>query len=154
MFQEPIALYPGSDASPGELIVLADFYRTAAHRLLDPAPPVRRPEEQAPGRLLAIHAVELYLNAFLLAVGQPHQWLRGCQHDLRPRVELVKAKGLVLRRRTMAHLVGMSAEREYLTVRYDPRCDAPQLNRLIATLDEVAAKVGLRVPRARRLGEE
>lgn len=53
------------------------------------------------------------------------------------------ASGLKLRRRTVAHLHDLSASREYLIIRYGPELNdtASQLNRLSATLNEIAEKV-------------
>ena len=62
--------YPGADARADEVIRLANHYRGAANDLL------RLVEEKgarriAPCRLCAVHAIELYLNAFLLKLGHP-----------------------------------------------------------------------------------
>ncbi len=90
---------------------------------------------------MAIHAVELYLNAMLLAAGHPPVELRRMHHDLASRAELASAK-LALRRRTLEHLLILSRTREYLTTRYDPGATAAsELNRLAATLAEVGEKV-------------
>jgi hypothetical protein len=125
-----------SNPSADELFDLADQYRAAAHDLLagDRA-------RWAPARLCAIHAIELYLNAFLLRAGEPAKLIRSYQHDLGPRAESARAKGLLLRRKTMDHLVSMSRTREYLNVRYAPGTEVSQQNRLIATLEEVVGKV-------------
>ena len=60
--------YPGAQASPLQILQLADEYRRAAHALLSLG---RRgkPLSRAPFRLVAIHSVELCLNALLLAKG-------------------------------------------------------------------------------------
>ncbi len=49
----------------------------------------------------------------------------------------------MLRKLTAAHLQTLSANREYLITRYGPElaASASQINRLTATLDEVAKKV-------------
>lgn len=68
--------------------------------------------------------------------------VRGLQHDFATRTELAIVAGLRLRRRTILHLRGLSETREYLITRYDPALSAAsQLNRLAATLEEVAQKV-------------
>jgi hypothetical protein len=68
--------------------------------------------------------------------------IRGLQHDFATRTELAIAGGLNLRRRTILYLRGLSETREYLITRYDPGLSAAsQLNRLAATLEEVAEKV-------------
>lgn len=91
----------------------------------------------------AIHAIELYLNALLLFRGQETSRIRGLQHDLAARTEMAIANGLQLRKRTAAHLSAMAGNREYLVTRYGPEMTATisQINRLTATLDEVANKV-------------
>ena len=67
------------------------------------------------------------------------------QHNLSTRANLAIDKGLHLRKRTVEHLVAMASNREYLTSRYAPEKAAAmsQINRLDATLDEVARKVAL-----------
>ncbi len=120
---------------------LADEYRCAAEALFQTGRP-RQPLSRAPYRLVAIHAVELYLNAFLLAAGHPCKTVRGLQHDLAARTQLALDAKLGLRKRTMEHLFRLSQTREYLITRYDPEAPAgSELNRLAATLTEVAEKV-------------
>ena len=101
------------------------------------------PLSRAPCRLSAIHAIELYLNALLLFRGQETSRIRGLQHDLAARTEMAIANGLQLRKRTAEHLSAMAGNREYLVTRYGPEMTATisQINRLTATLDEVANKV-------------
>lgn len=101
------------------------------------------PLSRAPFRFTAIHAIELYLNAFLLQRGEDAAVVRGLQHNLTAKTDLAVQKGLVLRRRTVTHLHSMAANREYLAMRFGPETitTALQVNRLSATLDEVAAKV-------------
>lgn len=133
--------YPGETATPAQLAALANEYRVAATALLATG---RRgqPLSRAPFRFMAIHAVELYLNAMLLAAGCDPVELRRMHHDLASRTRLAVAAKLVLRQRTLTHLLTLSETREYLTTRYDPDASASsQLNRLAATLDEVAEKV-------------
>lgn len=133
-------LYPGENASPQLMLALAREYRRAAEELIATG---RRkgPLSRAPSRFVAIHAVELHLNAALLASGQSPTALRKMHHDLASRVELAVAAGLRLRRRTLEHLLTLSSTREYLSMRYDPEASASsQLNRLSATLTEVSEK--------------
>ncbi|OPH82901.1 hypothetical protein [Nitrobacter vulgaris] len=134
--------YPGELATPDQVRRLADEYRKAAHHLLGLGRK-GEPLSRAPFRFAAIHAVELYLNAFLLQQGQDAALVRGLQHNLAARTDLALQKGLVLRQRTVAHLHSMATNREYLVMRYGPEttATASQVNRLSATLDEVAAKV-------------
>jgi len=139
--------YPGELAAPHVVRRLADEYRGAAHLLL---PSGRRgdPLSRAPYRFAAIHAIELYLNAFLLKQSIEPSVVRRMQHDLSARTTLAIDSGLRLRKRTEAHLHDMTGNREYLVTRYGPELTATmsQINRLTATLDEVAKKVTAAVP--------
>ena len=134
--------YPGDLAAPAEVLKLAEEYRRAALVIANLG---RRgePLSRAPYRLTAIHAVELYLNAHLLHVGHAPARVRGLQHDLAARAELSVQSGLLLRKRTASHLKVMASSREYLVTRYGPELTSSlsQVNRLAATLDEVATKV-------------
>jgi hypothetical protein len=134
--------YPGESAEPGEILRLADSYREAALALAElgtRGDPVSR----APYRNAAIHAIELYLNALLLRAGHAPSLLRGLRHDFSARADLAMTCGLLLRRRTAGLLRMIASTREYLVTRYGPELTSTlaQLNRLAATLDEVATKV-------------
>jgi hypothetical protein len=134
--------YPGDVAAPTELLRLADEYHRAAVMIAGlgrPGDPISR----APYRLTAIHAVELYLSALLLHKGHEASVIRGLQHDLAARADLAVAKGLMLRKRTASHLKAIVNSREYVVTRYEPELPSTlsQVNRLAATLDEVATKV-------------
>lgn len=135
-------LCPGDAATPSQLQALADEYRAAAKMLLEHR---RRaaPLSDQPFRLTAIHAVELYLNAFLLRQGHSPSQVRKLQHDLFARADRARQNGLMLRKRTIEHLQSLNTAREYLVSRYAPELakTMSQLNRLEATLDEVASKV-------------
>ncbi|MBK8860887.1 MAG: hypothetical protein IPN48_08170 [Sphingomonadales bacterium] len=133
--------YPGEEATPEQVLRLANEYELAARQLAQCG---RRgePLSRSPFRLLAIHAIELYLNAFLLAAGQPAGNVRGLQHDLFARAELASAQRLQFRKRTTDHLRQLSRSREYLLTRYDPLASGvSELNRLMATLTETSEKV-------------
>jgi hypothetical protein len=134
--------YPGTASAPDDLLALANTYRLAASALLQQGKK-GDPVSRAPARLCAIHAIELYLNVFLLHHGFGPARIRGLQHDFRARTDACTAAGLVLRKRTVAHLRGLSESREYLVSRYDPKLSTSlsQVNRLMATLEEVARKV-------------
>lgn len=136
-----IISYPGSTATPEHIVALAEEYRRAAVALIR-AGRKGEPLSRAPGRLCAIHAIELYLNAFLLAGGTPPEEVRSHFHNLAARAERAIASGLVLRKRTAEHLRKMTDDREYLVSRYGPEMTSTlsQLNRLLATLEEVAKK--------------
>lgn len=139
----PSDSYPGSSASPVELFMLAQKYHAATLALgLDR--PGRKQLSRSPARLCALHAIELYLSAFLRKTGDPPEAVRGYCHDLARRADCAASRGLVLRKRTRAHLKRVTQEREYLVSRYGPEmlANVSQGNRLLATLDEVARKVG------------
>lgn len=145
MGAEHQTFYPGETTTPHQIVELADQYRAAAEKLLD-STKGDDPFSRAPFRFLAIHAIELYLNAFLVAAGCSASEIRGLQHDFDARTKLLGAKKLVLRKRTMDHLKMLSQRREYLHTRYDPAgLQRSKLNRVKATLDEIAKKVTDRV---------
>jgi hypothetical protein len=135
-------LYPGADLGADDVLALAETFRGSAMHLMGQKP-LSRPESCAPSRLLVIHAIELYLNAYLLAGGHEPPAIRGMQHDLALRAALVQEAGMILRAKTSAHLRSLSANREYLVSRYgsSDTQSLSQLNRLNATLDEVRSKV-------------
>ncbi|QPI75508.1 hypothetical protein [Sphingobium sp. Cam5-1] len=135
--------YPGEVASALEIRQLADEYRGAAHDLMGRGRR-GRPSSWAPARMTAIQAIELYLNALLLDAGVKPAEIRGYQHDLRKRTAQPAVQALRLRQRTLDHLGQLSEGREYLSIRYGPELGGSlsQLNRLMATLDEVAVKAG------------
>lgn len=134
--------YPGSNASAEDVILLATEYHHAALTLLQKARK-GKPLSRAPSRLCAIHAIELYLNAFLLCLGDTPEQIRSRQHDLTERATLAADRGLRLRKKTAEHLMKMSEGREYLVSRYGPEMASTlsEINRLMATLEEVGKKV-------------
>jgi hypothetical protein len=134
--------YPGELASPQQIQELAEEYHRAANQLLTLGRP-GKPLTRAPFRLSALQAIELYLTALLLHRGHNPVQIRKMQHDLWARTEHAVATGLRLRAKTVRHLQTLSQNREYLITRYGPElaATASQINRLTATLDEVAAKV-------------
>ncbi|MDX8498923.1 hypothetical protein RFM99_10865 [Mesorhizobium sp. VK4C] len=136
--------YPGELASPQQIHELAEEYRKAAHMLLTLGRP-GKPLTRAPFRLSAIHAIELYLTALLLHRGHNANQIRKMHHDLSARTDHTVAAGLRLRGKTTKHLQSLSQNREYLVTRYGPEmaATASQINRLTATLEEVAVKVTL-----------
>lgn len=136
------AYVPGELASPKQVLELAHQYRAAAH-VLKAMGRRGRPLTWAPFRMAAIHAIELYLNALLLCSGLDAAKIRGLRHDLQSRKETAASLGLTLRRKTVAHIVALHQSREYLVTRYGPELASTmsQVDRLVATLDEVAEKV-------------
>ncbi|KQT33680.1 hypothetical protein ASG29_06620 [Sphingomonas sp. Leaf412] len=121
---------------------LAEVYRDAAFRA---AGAIQRgdPLTAAPLRLLALHSVELNLSAYLILKGGTAATIRRLGHDLGARLALATEAGLVLRRRTAAHVEAVARDREYLVARYGPELlgTVSQVNRLLATMEEVAGKV-------------
>jgi hypothetical protein len=133
---------PGSGASAAEIVRFAQAYHTSALMLIE-AGRGREAVDRAPGRYCALHAIELYLDAFLRAAGEAPGRLRAHQHNFGMRAALAMERGLAIRRKTALHLVQLSRQREDLVVRYRPDCmDAIcELNRLVASLEEIARKV-------------
>jgi hypothetical protein len=142
MSAEGQKFYPGNEATPVQLMQLAAEWRRAAGLLWD-ARRRRAPLSFAPYRFVAIHAVELYLNAFLQAKGHAPKAVRGMQHNLAARTALAVEAGLKLRPKTRAHLKTMTGSREHLVARYGPEqiAAASELNRVGATLNEFATEV-------------
>jgi hypothetical protein len=138
-------IYPGSQASASEVLALAREYHACANALYASGSK-QRPLSRYPFRLLAIHAVELYLNAFLLHKALTASQVRGLQHNLSMRAERA---GLKLRQRTRAHIEILTTNREYLAARYAPdqKQSLSQLNRLHATLTELAKKIEAEIAR-------
>ncbi len=133
--------YPGAEATSDGLLRLAAEYQKAAQSLVAQKRKAE-PISLAPCRFMTLHAIELYLNAFLLMKGDDHKAIRKLGHDLPKRAEQAQSAGLPLRKGTLSHLKDGS-NREYLVTRYSPELPAtlPQINRLMATLDDVAKKV-------------
>ena len=134
--------YPGEISPPQEILALAEEYRQAAIALRGLLK-TKQPLSTAPFRLCAIQAIELFLNSFLLQSGMKPSEIRALQHDMQSRAELTRNKGLVLRKKTADHLNALASNREYLISRYEPASVASvsEINRLIATMEEVASKV-------------
>ncbi|NTF65796.1 hypothetical protein G6L91_30330 [Agrobacterium rhizogenes] len=131
--------YPGKEAGVRGILNLAKQYQDATAKLSEGS---SKPN-QAPRRLLALHAMELYLNAFLVAKGVNPTTICGFQHDLGERARIASEAGLVLRKRTVTHLRMLSASREYHVVRYVAELTPTlsQVNRVMATVDELSRKV-------------
>ncbi|MEM8848611.1 MAG: hypothetical protein AAGE03_01115 [Pseudomonadota bacterium] len=131
--------YPGATATPREILELALAYADAARSLLDAAGK-DVPLSYAPARLCAIHATELFLNAFLRFEGTLPECIRARGHHL---AYDHFSDALRLKKKTAGHLVEMTDRREYLLCRYAPDLTSHHtpLNRLRATLDEVEKKV-------------
>ncbi len=88
------AVYPGESASVRGILELAGHYRYAAS-LLEERSPRGKLHSHIPRRFLALHAIELYLNAFLLAKGIDHKTIRGLQHDIGERAQRAIDAGIL-----------------------------------------------------------
>jgi len=135
--------YPGESATPEDVLKLAEAYAEAASYLKEKHQR-GQPLTQAPGRLCAIHAVELYLNAFLAKAGFSAADIRGMHHNLSRHAEVANGHKLALRKKTYEHLCTLADNREYLSMRYEPNNDGTkvsELNRIYATLTDVREKV-------------
>ena len=135
-------IYPGENATALQVLALADEYRKAAETLL-PTGRRGKPLSRAPYRLVAIQAIELYLNALMLSRGLSPADVRALQHDMAARALFTRKSDLVLRKGTVEHLIKLSEWREYLMSRYaaDPPSRMSPPNRIDATLREVSQKV-------------
>ncbi|WP_459464721.1 hypothetical protein [Rhizobium sp. No.120] len=131
--------YLGKAADVRGILDLAAQYRDAANTLGEG---MSKPNHLSQ-RLLALHAIKLYLDALLLANGLDRETIRGFEGDFNERTRVAIDIGLVLRKRTAAHLATLSSNREYLAISYGPetRATLSQMNRVMATLDEVSLKV-------------
>ncbi len=132
--------YPGANASLWEVLNLANAYYRASMILFKDYQK-EAPLSISPARMCAIHAIELYLNAFLRHQGIPPEDIRKRMHNL---AEPTFVAMLKLRKKTALHLEAMTARREYLISRYAPErmAEHTELNRLTATLVEIMTKVG------------
>lgn len=135
-------VYPGHGATPDQVLKLANEYSRAAAILIERRTK-KAPLSSAPIRFSALHAIELYLNAFLLKAGMTPSQLRGLLHDLAKRTDLALQHGLVLRNGTLKHLRELAETREYLATRYGADILSPgaEITRITATLDELNTKV-------------
>ncbi|MGV2186551.1 hypothetical protein [Rhizobium rhizogenes] len=82
--------YPGKAAGVRGILNLAKQYQDAASKLGEGS----STPNQAPRRLLALHALELYLDAFLLAKGVNTATIGGFRHDLRELTRVASEAGL------------------------------------------------------------
>jgi len=131
--------YPGKAADVRSILNLAARYRDAANTLGEG---LSKPNH-LPRRLMALHSIKLYLDALLLANGLNRQTICSFEGDFNERTRVAMDLGLVLRKRTVEHLATLSSSREYLAVSYGSETTATlsQMNRVMATLDELSQKV-------------
>jgi hypothetical protein len=141
---------PETRGEPRALMRLAAAYHAEAMARI---PSMQRDRlAAAPVRLGALNAIELYLVAFLRARQVSSREIRGWRHDLSRHAERAAALGLVLRRRTLNHLIAIAHTHEYRALRHHPENVVPvPANRLAATLEELGRKVAhaLAAPPAR-----
>ncbi len=137
--------YPGDAMAARQTLELANEFRNAAKTLLKLNR--RDPLSMAPYRLASLHALELYLSAYLRVHGHDNPAIRKTGHRFGDKAKLASEHGLVLRVKTFEHLHDLTDKREYLVTRYDPMLLATtsQVNRLEATLEEVFRKVSLAI---------
>lgn len=135
------ATYPGSTASKWQILDLANEYYHAAIHLFEKSNK-NTPLSYAPARFCCIHAIELYLNAFLRHEGVPPEKIRSRMHNFADPEFVAQLK---LRKKTSQHLATITERREYLISRYGPEMitELTELNRLTATLVEIMTKVGI-----------
>jgi hypothetical protein len=133
--------YPGSATTALQLKELALHYADAAC-IFEKLPHTPKGLALVPFRLLAIHAIELTLNALLVHNSVKAEEIRAMHHDLHAHMVLAETFGLKLRLKTVKHISDLTANREYLVHRYDPTgsLQSGHLSRLIATLREVSKK--------------
>lgn len=133
---------PATPPTAQELASLARSFSEATDKLLGLCKK-RQPLTHAPYRFAAIHAIELYLTAYLQLNNHEPKTIRKLQHNLEHRTDRATEAGLKLRKRTIAHLRELTSTREYVETRYQPTAmkNLTQPNRLIATLKDVEDKV-------------
>jgi hypothetical protein len=101
-------------ATPIGIFLLADAYLDAA-READRNP---HKHSNGPTRLLAYHACELFLKAFLRERGEDVDTLRDYGHDLTRMIESAKEKGLLPAKKAEAAILRVVAKKDYVRARY------------------------------------
>jgi hypothetical protein len=138
--------YPGEKMSPGQMLALAHEYKRIAQSL-DKLEIKSRPIALAPFRFAAIHAIELYINAYLLFRGVEARELRKINHDLVRRQIWAHELGLVLRSKTIERIGQIMLNREYLSARYSV-CHVKNgldFTQLEMVMSELAKKVTMKI---------
>lgn len=97
MSMEGHRCYPGEGATAAQILRLADEYRRSADALLN-AGRNGCAISWAPYRLVAIHAIELYLNACLIAAGFRAVEIRSMQIDTAAKAQSPTVAKLPLKR--------------------------------------------------------
>jgi hypothetical protein len=137
--------------TPQELVQLAQSYFEASEKFLRPCKKADKKAKKSPHQTLAhapyrfnaIHAIELYLSAYLQLNKHEPQEIRDLQDNLEERTTRATKAGLVLRKRTISHLGKLTSTREYVETRYHPAAlkKLSQPTQLLATLNDVRQKV-------------
>lgn len=128
--------------TPKELLELAKSYSKASMTYLS-AEKSKASLANAPYHFAALHAIELYLTAYLQLNSHEPKDIRDLQHNLEARTEHATKAGLILRKRTVRHLRKLTSSREYVEARYHPAAlkNLSQRTQLLATLNDVKDKV-------------
>lgn len=139
----PAPAKTSTEAMPQDVLDLAGKYAEAAEYLF--AEHRRsKPGLNLPARLCALHAMELYLHAFLRFRGATAKQIRARNHGLWHE-EFNLCLGLDAK--TCQHLQDLTNGREYLSVRYplEPDRQPCPLNRMERTLEAIREKAD-RIP--------
>jgi hypothetical protein len=130
-----------SSAKPQEMLDLAKSYADAAEHLFAEHR-ASKMSLQKPARLCALHAIELYLHAFLTFRGATDKQMKDRHHALWHE-EFSDRLGLDAK--TQQHLKDLTTEKAYLAVRYG--CEPPHTmcaeTRMKRTLELIREKADL-----------
>ncbi len=139
----PATAQADTEATPQDVLAVAGSYAEAADHLFAQHR-TAKPDLNMPARLCALHAVELYLHAFLRFRGASAKQIRARSHSLWHE-EFNKV--LDLDPKTRQHLQDLSSERVYVSVRYpiDHVSRPCPINRMERTLEAVREKAD-RIP--------
>jgi hypothetical protein len=139
----PASVDTSALASPQAVLDLAGNYRAAADHLFAAFRNGNR-QFDLPARLCALHAVELYLHAFLRFRGVACGHIKARHHNLWHEEFCHR---LELDAKTSQHLKDLSENREYRAVRYPDGQQArlSQTNRMARTLGAIREKAD-RIP--------
>jgi len=129
------------DASPADLIRLADQFGKAADKALRS---VKRGDDESRGafRVSALRAIDLALSAALIHNGHSRYAVRAMQTNLHRRAILVATYHIVLDGQSLKHLYTLNHDRPYHRSRYDQQVGGNEnTDALAATLRDVLLKV-------------
>lgn len=102
------------------LFILADDYLNAARTAAAGVKSAR----SGPVRLLALHACELFLKAYLRETGSTHASMRKLNHDLAAHADLAMERGLALGKARYNDLRVVTEIKDYVGARYRAGGDA------------------------------